>query len=259
MRYIKMAVYIMYKDSQDCYLVNYRDSIFTEKVINKILPLITLEDNNLVNRKLYNKINLLIILDNILIANSNVVKVLLEGNLLNYIINNMSLDIGCYSMFLASMSLFIDYLKDLVYLQSDNELICCFKTFYKVQPKVKTLLSRKVEYNHKDILLNNYLIIAKYIDEVLDEGFNKLGCLYTIETSKYINWRDNCFHFSCNSTNVFSGELFEKISFESKMFCFELCKLNFNDIDYVNYNKIKRFIFELVVLNFMTDNTKSVI
>ena len=76
----------MYKDSQDCYLVNYRDSIFTEKVINKILPLITLEDNNLVNRKLYNKINLLIILDNILIANSNVVKVLLEGNLLNYII-----------------------------------------------------------------------------------------------------------------------------------------------------------------------------
>ena len=200
----KMAVYIMYKDSQNCYLVNYRNSIFIENVINKILPIITLEDNALVNRKLHNKTNLLIILDNITIANSDVIKVLLKENVLNYVINNVGLNIGSYSMFLSSISLFVGYFSQLTYLKNESEVIELFSVFYKVQPKIKTLLSRKVEYNSKDLIFNDVLFIAKYVDEALDDGFSKLSDYYIIETQDYINWSDNWIRFKNNNTSSYN-------------------------------------------------------
>ena len=241
----KVVMYIMCKDSQVCYLVNYRNSIFTENVINKILPIITLEDNTLVNRKLYNKINLLIILDNITIANSDIIKVLLKENVLNYVINNVGLNIGSYSMFLSSISLFVGYFSQLTYLKNESEVIELFSIFYKVQPKIKTLLSRKVEYNSKDLVFNDFLFIARYIDEVLDEGFSKLSDYYIIETQKYINWSDNWVRFKCNNTNSFSDYLFQNINFETKKICFELKQFNFNNISSHIRKKVKRLIFEL--------------
>lgn len=95
-------------------------------------------------------------------------------------------------------------------------------------------------------MFNDYFTIGKYIDEILDEGFEKLSDWYIVETNNYINWHDNWFHTSCNNTNVFSDKLFKQVSFEAKKVCFELKLFDFEDVKDSQNKKIKKLIFELV-------------
>ena len=198
------------------------------------------------NRKTYNKKNLLFIIETVNISYNKVIVQIINEKFFNSIINNIGLNVGCYTMFLTSVSLLLDYLSKLTYLKEDTELFELFSIFCKSQSKVRTLLSRKVEYNSKDVMFNDYFTIGKYIDEILDEGFEKLSNWYIVETNNYINWHDNWFHTSCNNTNVFSDKLFKQVSFETKKVCFELKLFDFEDVKDSQNKKIKKLIFELV-------------
>lgn len=186
------------------------------------------------------------IIETVNISYNKVIVQIINEKSFNSIINNIGLNVGCYTMFLTSVSLLLDYLSKLTYLKEDTELFELFSIFCKSQSKVRTLLSRKVEYNSKDVMFNDYFTIDKYIDEILDDGFEKLSDWYIVETNNYINWHDNWFHTSCNNTNVFSDKLFKQVSFEAKKVCFELKLFDFEDVKDSQNKKIKKLIFELV-------------
>ena len=230
----------------DYFLVTKRNLIFNSDIISYIDSIITLSDDNLMNRKLYNKKNLFLILEKVNISYKKIIIQIINEKSFNSIINNIGLNIGCYTMFLTSISLLLEYLKKLTYLKNDIELFELFTIFCKSQPKVRTLLFRKVEYNSKDIMFNDYLIVAKYMDEILDEGFERLSDWYVVETSQYINWHDSWLKTSYNNTNVFSDKLFQQVSFEVKKICFELKLFDFKNIKQEEIIKIKKLIFELV-------------
>ena len=230
----------------DYFLVTKRNLIFNSDIISYIDSIITLSDDNLMNRKLYNKKNLFLILEKVNISYKKIIIQIINEKSFNSIVNNIGLNIGCYTMFLTSISLLLEYLKKLTYLKNDIELFELFTIFCKSQPKVRTLLFRKVEYNSKDIMFNDYLIVAKYMDEILDEGFERLSDWYVVETSQYINWHDSWLKTSYNNTNIFSDKLFQQVSFEVKKICFELKLFDFKNIKQEEIIKIKKLIFELV-------------
>lgn len=231
--------------NNEYFLTKKRNSIFNN-IINYINSKVTLCDNTLANRKMYNKKNLFSIIEKANISYKKIIVKIINDETFNSIINNIGLNVGCYTMFLTSISLLLDYLKKLTYLKNDTELFELFNIFYKSHSKVRTLLSRKVECNSKDVMFNDYFIIGKYMDEVLDEGFEKLSNWYVVETIQYINWHDSWLTSTYNNTNVFSDKLFQQVSFEVKKICFELKLFDFENIKQEERKKIKKLIFELV-------------
>lgn len=226
-------------------LIDVRNKLFTDELIVKSKLNIEIDNNTIANRRKLNSSNLLSILKEVNLSYKSIISLLIDDKLFSSLINNVGLNLGCYTMFLTSVSLFLEYFNELIYPKNDTELYEVFCSFYKAQPKIKTMLSRKVEYNKKDILFNNFLKVAKYMDETLDKNFEQLSELYIIETYNYTNWTDNIFKFSNHHTNVFSDKLFKNIDVESKKTVFELQMYDFQNLSATESLKIKKLLHDL--------------
>lgn len=233
------------KNYFDIDLVNARDTIFTKKIILKIETNLEISDNNIENRRKLNKSNLQSILRLVKLPYQKVILDLINDEIFKTLINNVGLNIGCYTMFLTSLSVLLNNFNMLIYPHSEKELFILFKTFYQQQKRIKTLLARKVEFNIKDEKLNNYITLAHYLDELLDESFNMLGNIYIVEYLNYINWKDYNLYFRSNNTSSFSDKLLSEISLNAKITCLEMKSFDFNHLNSYNNARIKLLINEL--------------